>query len=220
MNKFSIGEAMRFGWTTMKANFWFFVGLIFTVFAVRVFLPGLAGGFRQDHGFRPLALVVGLVSGIVSIIMGIGLAKIALMFVDGQKPRFDEMFAHANLFWRYLGAQILSNLIIGLGFLLLIIPGIIWSLKYSFVGYFVVDKGMGPIEALRHSARVTQGVKWQLLLFWLVMGFVNLAGVLVFGLGLLATIPTTMLATAFVYRKLAASLEPAVPVTTSVQTSG
>src|SRR3989344_9662605 len=111
MPKFSIGEALRFGWSTMKANFWFFVVLMLIVVAVQVLLPGLMGGFREQKEFSVMGLVASLVSGVLRIIIGIGLVKITLMFVDGQKPEYREVFAHAGLFWRYLGAQILVNLI-------------------------------------------------------------------------------------------------------------
>jgi len=74
-------------------------------------------------------------------------------------------------------------------------------------------------NVLNHVGRVTDGAKWQILLFGLALAGVNVLGALALLVGLLFTIPMTMLATAFVYRKLAASLEPAVVPATGAQTS-
>jgi uncharacterized membrane protein len=42
-------------------------------------------------------------------------------------------------------------------------------LKYQFYGYFIVDKGSGPLEALQQSGRITKGVLKNLFIFWLEM---------------------------------------------------
>ncbi len=47
------------------------------------------------------------------------------------------------------------------------------------------------------------GAKWDLFLFGLLLGLINFVGALVFLIGLFATIPTTMVAYAYVYRHLA-----------------
>lgn len=210
MKKFSIGEALSFGWRTMKVNFWFFAGLLLVTAVLMVVLPGLIDGFKQQQEFTLKAAAVGLAQAIIGTVISIGFIKIALLFVDGQKPGFGDLFSHGNLFINYLVSHILYSLIVMAGMVLLVVPGIIWAIKYRFYDYFVVDKGMNPVEALKHSARVTAGAKWQLFWFGLCLVLINVVGALVFVVGLLATIPTSMLATAFVYRKLYESLEPAV----------
>jgi|GEM_PF-4642886 len=52
-------------------------------------------------------------------------------------------------------------------------------------------------------------VKWQLLGFGLVMAGINILGFLCLFIGLFATIPTTLLAAALVYRKLLNQTESA-----------
>ena len=43
-------------------------------------------------------------------------------------------------------------------------------LKYQFYGYLIVDRGLGPIEALQQSGRLTEGVLKNLLIFWVEIG--------------------------------------------------
>jgi len=96
------------------------------------------------------------------------------------------------------------------GTILLIVPGVIWAVKFQFFSYFIIDKGLGPIEALKKSSAITKGVKWNLLGFDLLIGGIALLGVLALLIGLLAAIPTAMIAMAFVYRKLLAQTEGGV----------
>ena len=65
--------------------------------------------------------------------------------------------------------------------------------------------------AFRKSSKITQGIKWNLLLFSCVVALVNMGGSLAV-IGSLWTVPTTMVATAFVYRKLLNQAEGAQPI--------
>ena len=219
MNKFSIGEALKFGWAGTKANFWFFAGFLAIIMVIMAAVPMVLTGFKEAQNFRVQDLAAVIWQFVFGILVNIAVVAATLAVVDGQKPGLGALFDRAHLFWRFLGANILYNLIFFAGLLLLIVPGIVWAIKYSQFRFFVVDKGMGPIEALKHSGRVTDGAKWQILLFGLALAGVNALGALALLVGLLFTIPMTMLATAFVYRKLAASLEPAVVPATGAQTS-
>ena len=85
---------------------------------------------------------------------------------------------------------------------MLIVPGIIWGIQYMFFSYFIIDEDLGPMEALKRSAAITEGAKWDLFLFGLLLAGINLLGALCLLVGLIATIPATMLAFAFAYRRL------------------
>jgi len=61
-----------------------------------------------------------------------------------------------------LGAVWGSALIAGLGLFLLVVPGIIWYLKFMFAPLRAVDRNTGPLDSLRESGEMTAGHKWQL----------------------------------------------------------
>ena len=88
------------------------------------------------------------------------------------------------------------------GFILFVIPGIYFAIKYHFLLYFVIDKKMGPLEALRASGKITDGVKWRLLGFSIVSIGIVILGFLAFGFGILVAVPVATLADAYLYRKL------------------
>ncbi|MEA3324508.1 MAG: hypothetical protein U9Q37_05135 [Euryarchaeota archaeon] len=60
-----------------------------------------------------------------------------------------------------IGLILYGFIVVG-GLILLTIPGIIWAIKFQFFDYLIVDKGLGPIDALEKSSEITRGVKWDL----------------------------------------------------------
>jgi hypothetical protein len=237
---FSFGDVLGFGWRVMKDNFLFFVGVVVVPFLISfvvsflISLPGQILGQVMEHytgrfpPFLALAMLSAtfIISIIIQIILGIGIIKITLSFCDGLKPKFSTLFNARGCFWRYLGADLLYGLVIGvastacaLPFVLLsavrrtpcfaflvyvafIALVVILSIKFSLCFYFVVDKGLGPINALKASSRATKGAIWPLFVFGIVCVFINMLGVLCFLVGVFVTFPTIMVAMSLVYRQL------------------
>src|SRR4030042_562947 len=75
------------------------------------------------------------------------------------------------------------------------------SITLGFVNDIIVDKKMG-IDSLSKSWQMTKGVKLNLFLFWILLALINIAGALLLLVGLFITVPLSMVATAYVYRKL------------------
>jgi len=202
---FLIGEAIKYGWNIMKANLWFFVGVLIVAWLVTG-IPQAIANRLQDNYFG-LAALFNIIHWIAQTIITIGMIKIALKFLADEKPEFVELFRFQGNFWRYVGSSILYGLIVIGGIILFIVPGIYWAIKFQFFGYCIVDQKLGPVEALKKSSKITYQVKWKLLGFGLVMVGINILGFLCLFVGLFATIPTTMIAFAYVYRKLLSQTE-------------
>jgi uncharacterized membrane protein len=202
-SKFSMSEAIKFGWEVMKNNLLFFVAvLIITWIAQGIFSVPNSFGWPGHLVFYPFFSLISLVIG---VFVGMAYIRISLGFCDGKEADFSDLWAGYPLFFNYLIGSILYGLIVLGGLILLIVPGIIWAIKYSMFGYLIIDREMPPVAALKKSGQITKGAKWDLfLLGFLFLGIVIL-GALVCLVGLFAAIPTVMVAHAFVYRKLAAS---------------
>ena len=202
---FYIGEVVKFGWRTMKENLGFFIGLLLLAIFIQA-----APRVIADYAVKKvifLGVIFYLVYLVLTCVVQMGLIKICLRFCDKEKGRFADLFSCFPLFFKYLLSYILYGLIVFGGTILLIFPGIIWGIKFSLWPYFIVEKKMGPVEALRASAKTTMGAKWDLLGFWTVTGVINIIGALCLIIGSFATVPTTMVATALVYRKLLSRTE-------------
>jgi uncharacterized membrane protein len=186
---FSIKESLKYGWAKMKENFQ--LTLFSTLLLVAV------GALTKGR-------VIGILAAIFMIIVRIGYTKIYLRMDDGEKPKFSDIFNEYSLFWKYLGVSILFPLAVLGGLILLIVPGIIWAVRFSFSMLIVVDSKMGPIAAMKESYALTKGSFWSLLLFWISIGLINFIGLILLGIGLLFTIPVSTFAIIQVYRKLLA----------------
>lgn len=202
---FSIEEAIRWGWDTFQPNFGFFLIIVAVIGVVNI-VPGELARYLDD--IAPFWSVAFDFAGwVLGIVVSLGLINVTLKFVDKKKYQFSDLFMVYPLFFRYLFAMVIYGFVVFVGFLLLIVPGFIWLVKYSLFGYLIVDRGMGPLEALSASGKVTQGAKMDLFLFGIVFFFLNLFGGLALGVGLFVTVPVTALAAARVYRRLLTETE-------------
>jgi len=198
--RFSIKEAIGYGWDTFKANVPFFLGLM-VVLALISIVPDLIVDKVTAQNSWPNTILK-LVLRLVGLVMGMITTRISLDIFDHGKADLSRIAELLPQLPSYLAGKILYGLIILVGLILLIVPGIIASYMFLYVGYLIIDRGLGPIEALKESRAITDGVKWDLFLFSVVIGLLNILGVLFLFVGLLITVPITLMASAFVYRKL------------------
>jgi uncharacterized membrane protein len=195
---FSIIEMIRFGWNRFKQRPWLFVGAGLTLIAISAVSSYLVG-LAQNPAVA-LALSVGDIA--VQILVSIGIISFMLKAHDNiADAGLSDLWAPEH-FWRFLGAVILTSLIIIAGFILIIIPGFIAMTMLYFAQYHIVDKDLGPVAAIKESVRMTRGRRWNIFFFILVLVLLNVLGMLAFVVGMLITIPVSMLATVHLYRML------------------
>lgn len=202
---FSISGALDFGWNKAKDNFLFLVGIVLSAFLIPAVPTFTVNHLLGDAGWLFLSLMsslAALVQGVLTTIIQLGLINVSLKICDDQSCKYRDLFTCYGLFFNYLLAAILYSLMVGLGTLLLIVPGIILAIKFQFFGYFIVDKNAGPIESLKQSWEITTGVKWKLFLFGLVIFAINLVGILCLVVGVVLTISISLMATVYVFRAL------------------
>jgi|GEM_PF-1892974 hypothetical protein len=96
-----------------------------------------------------------------------------------------------NLFFPVLFVSVIRSLIVLGGTLLLIVPGIIWGLRYAFAEQAVIAEGKRGMAALRRSKEITNGKLFRLFVNTLVLAVVLVGGVW------LATIAITVVVFAF-----------------------
>ncbi len=91
-----------------------------------------------------------------------GAAFLRLKAVRNESFDVKELF---DVFKNYLNVVLSSLLtisIIVIGFIFLIIPGIIFACRLAFVPYLVMDKKLDPIKAVEESWRLTRGYGWRI----------------------------------------------------------
>ena len=85
--------------------------------------------------------------------------SILLMLRDGREPKIQDLFSQMKLFLPLLGFSILVFIATVIGFMLLVLPGIVISLVISFCCLymlpFMTDKELGLFEAVKESYTMT-----------------------------------------------------------------
>jgi uncharacterized membrane protein len=79
----------------------------------------------------------------------------------------QSMSAGFQCWGRLVNTSIRAGIYICLRLLLLVVPGIILAIEYSFMESLIVNEGMGT-RAMSHSQKLTKGKKWEI--FWTQLG--------------------------------------------------
>jgi uncharacterized membrane protein len=197
---FSFGEAFGAGWAKLKEHWVFLIGAYLLLFVVSGLFSYLSDGPYRD--IQPTGGLLALIGIFFRIWLNFNFLVIVIRLFDGVKPEWSDLFVWREETLSYVGASILYGLMVVLGCLLLIIPGIYFAIKYCFYGFLIADKKLGAIDALKMSGQMTAGVKWLLVGFGFATFGIILLGALALGIGLFVALPVVSLALVFVYRSL------------------
>ena len=157
--------------------------------------PGAATVAATGYAFF-IALVL-----LFSVFVQAALIKVTTEVMNTGRTTFGSFFRFERL-----GAFLLAALLVGLGqaigSLLLYLPGIVFAFFAQFTLFFVVDKGLGAIDAIKASFQLAYRNFGTAALLYLVVLVASSIGGALCGIGVLVTLPLSMLISGFVFRRL------------------
>jgi uncharacterized membrane protein len=106
----------------------------------------------------------------------------------GDKLEIKDMFHVFQNYWNAVMANLLVAIIIIFGFIMLIVPGIIFACRLAFVSYLVVDRKMDVIPAVKESWRLTRGHANKVFLIALLAIPISIAGLLCLLVGIIPAV--------------------------------
>ena len=136
-----------------------------------------------------------------------GAYKVFLNIIRGGEIEMKELFYGFKDYINIVLANLLLGAIIGIGFVFLIVPGIIFACRLAFVPYLVVDKKMEAVKAVEESWRMTRGHGWTIFLMALMTIPIGIAGLAALGIGIIFSIIWANLAFAAIYAIVIAKKE-------------
>lgn len=110
------------------------------------------------------------------------------------------LFGEGRKLFTAIVASILFFLMIFVGFLLLIVPGVYLMLRYGHYMAAIVDKNMGILESLTYSSSITTNSRLNLFLLALLSIAVFIAGALALLVGLIFAYPVIWLSWMVAFR--------------------
>ena len=199
---FSLRLAFDFAWTTFKTSYRLFTAVMLTILLAWALLE-LAVIAGQGLGILFWA-AVHLTFFIVFASIEVGLMRICLALHNGEQVSFSDTFSNIRLSARFLVGQLLYVTMVLAGLLLLILPGIYLGLRYSLFGFSLASGDTGLIASFQESARLGKDAGALLFTFFAFLFLLNLLGASLLGLGLIVTVPLSVLMTVSVVRQLGA----------------
>lgn len=158
----------------------------------------------QEITFSQLPLSVVIMSALALFIMitlwfmfGAGYIRMIIKFHDSGTANLKEMFMGWYKGPRLFFASVLYLLMIIIGLCLFIVPGIYFLVHGILYPFYIVDKNIGAIEALKRSFAAVKGYAWQVGSILLVISLFNLSPIISILAGF-----TKLLMIAHAYRRL------------------
>ena len=189
-----IGDLLSRSWQIYKNRFWVFIGimviptLIVLIFGIAT--AGLVLGLQSSPEALLLSLGIWIIllPIVILIILTLYLlANIALIVSIIERERkigIKEAFALGRgKILSYLWVSILTGLAVVVGLLLLIVPGIIFAVWFSFASYVLIAEGVTGTRALSRSKELVSGYWWAI--FWRFLALVVIAIIISIIVGLI-----------------------------------
>lgn len=216
-----VGRALGWSWRTFRPNAGAFMGLailavlltaaqqIGTTSIQNVLLdcvspqsPGQENACSvalSPAGLVPILIAVALV--FLAYVAQIGVVRGALGATRGIKPGVTDLIDSRNVA-RYAVFVIIYRIMFFVGIALCILPGLLVLVFFQFGQYFVLDRGMGIIEAFKASASLASRNLAPVATVALIAAVLELVGGILYGLPMLLTLPIASLFVANIYRQL------------------
>ncbi len=157
------------------------------------------GSWTNNNTFTILSFLGIVYSILVQNPLSFGVSFAYLKAAKGERLEIKDMFEAFQNYWNAVLASLLTGVIVGIGFLLLIVPGIIFACKLAFVPLLVVEWKMDAIAAVKESWRMTDGHALEVFAIGLLAIPIFIAGFICFGVGVIISIMWVSLAIASLY---------------------
>lgn len=202
-----VGDAVSYGWAAFKKSPGQLVVVALVVLVVGALTSGIGNAVSRESAI--FGVLVQLAGYIVSMILSLGLIRVALKVTRGEEVDVADLFKSDQL-GPYIGASILFGLMVGIGFIFCIVPGVILAVIFGFYGYVILEQGVGVGEGFSRAAEITKGQRGTVFLLVLAVVGINILGAIACGVGMLVSYPVTVVAGGYAYRVL--SNEPVAPI--------
>jgi len=184
-----VGHLFSRSWEVFKAN----IGLVFGVLIVQFLILIILAAIPVIGWLLSLLIVGPLQAGAYFVFV---------RMVRDEDVVVRDMFDGFKEFGRTLGVYWLYSIVIMIGTLLLVVPGIILAVGLMPAMYLVLDANYGIVDTLKESWDMTKGYKWSLFVLFLAIFGIVILGTLVFLVGAIFAIAFAYVVVATAYDEL------------------
>ena len=184
--KATISGSYGYGWQQMWKHFLY----LFLIAVTIGFAEAPTSMIKDAEEYNSAGMIVLQILAavywlLVLSVINYGANLLYLRAMRNEKIDIREMFyGFKKNYLNIILANLLTFAIVGLGFVFLIVPGIIFACRLAFVSYLVMDKNMEPVAAVEKSWEMTRGYGWKIFGMGLLVIPIIIAGLLclIFGI--------------------------------------
>ena len=144
----------------LKNNWGLAIGIIIVCTLISC-IPNLLVEIN-DESFA-IAIIIPIITLVITGPLTIGQCKFFINLANRSNPKFSDLWYGFNNILKAIGVTLLVGIIVSIGTILLIIPGIILSFMYSQVYYIMAENPeMSIIDSLKESSRIMKVHKMDL----------------------------------------------------------
>jgi len=226
--EFNISKYVQEAWTFTKYNLCHFVGiaLVYSIVTAGLWVAwnfAVFGDFdmdvyvnetkniRYEMDWNWTTILISLAFGVGSYLffyipMFASLYKAVFNAMrNNSKIKFGDFFScfQCPYWWRLMLVSTVLFVVREIGFWLFVVPGVYVSIATVFsIPMHGEHTFMGVVNSIKYSVKVVNRYFFSILAFILCLGFLQVLGVLCFGVGVLVTLPVAFVATCYCYHHL------------------
>lgn len=163
----------------LKGNLWLSIAVI-VVYQLVSYVPNFLGMLSESAFFLG---IISIITVALTGVLSIGVCRFFINLTGDSNSQFSDLWYGFNNILKACGVALLVGVIVFLGSIFFVVPGIILAYMYSQVYYVMAQNPeLSVIDVLKESARIMKGHKFELFVLQLsFLGWMILSG-LTFGI--------------------------------------
>lgn len=208
--RFEISEVLSEAWQKTqgaKGTFWLAFLIYFAIsigisIVAQLALTALVMTHQSQAVVITLTIVEQLVMNLVLMPVMMGIIIMGMRRSVDAPIQAGTIMGHYSSMWRLFFTLLLVYLMVLVGLLLLVIPGIYLAVAYYMAMPLVVEKGLSPWAAMEISRKTVSKRWFTMFFFGIVMSLILIVSAIPLGIGLIWTLPMGMIAYGVIYRNM------------------
>lgn len=143
-----------------------------------------------------------LLTWVLQVFYKVGYMRFQLQAIDNKELSANSFCTKLDIYLQYFLTTLCYGIIVCAGTMLCVLPGIYLAIRLLLAPYYVIDRQMDCMTAIKTCWNDMSGQWWMLLLALLLFLLINIGGFMACCVGLLVTQPITELASALIYRSI------------------
>ncbi len=184
----TVGASYKYGWQQMKKYFLPLLLVMLVVILAEIPSSLAELDVSDDFDVEPFTIYHGigvLYWFLILPVIQYGAHYVNLRAARNEEVEIKQMFMGFNKYLKVVLANLLMFFVVGLGLVILILPGIYVLCRLAFVPYLVMDQDLGPAAALEASWKMTKGYTFTVLGMGLLAFLILIVGLILVFVGVI-----------------------------------